>query len=161
MQSTPSISWILPADINQVTIIDSEHTDKWDESRLRKKLSLPNVIGHALRVNNKIVCFSIYELYKQSIVILKLSTKASSRGNGYARSMMEYIKSKLIKDRNKIIVAIRESDMNGIQFLKHMGFMATGVLKGHFEEQDEDAYRMVYSAIPNNIYTKNSVKQKK
>lgn len=66
----------------------------------------------------------------------------SEQRTGVGTAMINRLKGKLSRDRrNRIVFEVRESNIPAQLFFKSQGFHAIEVLKGHYEDCNEDAYR--------------------
>lgn len=63
------------------------------------------------------------------------------RRQGIGSQMIDKLASKLSQDRrNEVTLAVRESNLAAQLFFKANGFLASGVIHGHYGDSDEDAY---------------------
>ena len=61
------------------------------------------------------------------------------------RSMLDKLVSKLSQDRrNRIMLEVRETNLDAQLFFRHLGFRAISVLRDFYEDTTEDAYLMQY-----------------
>jgi ribosomal-protein-alanine N-acetyltransferase len=91
------------------------------------------------------VGFVIYELDKKSLHILNFAVAPQWRRHGVGEAMFRRLVGKLPhgRPRNTICCEVRETNEVAIKFFRSMGMTATGVLREHYVETDEDAYSFV------------------
>lgn len=94
--------------------------------------------------------FMIYELHKDKVHILNFVVSPAFRRIDIGTSMIEKIVKKLSKlGRQEIIVVVGESNLPAQLFFKKMSFKAVLVLRGHYDDADEDAYVFRFSLNDN------------
>ncbi len=150
-----SIRWMIRRDFPQVLEIEWDSFDvAWCEEDFIKCLRQRNCIGMVaeLAANpREIVGFMIYELHKSRLEVLNFAVAREYRRQAVGRQMVERLQCKLSPQRRREIIAVvREKNLAGQLFFKVLGFRATGVLRGHFYD-DEDGYRMLYRIHPENV----------
>jgi ribosomal-protein-alanine N-acetyltransferase len=94
-----------------------------------------------------VVGYMIYELHTRFLDLLSFATRYRRRGIG--RQMIDKLKSKLTSQRrSQIRTIVRETNLPAQLFFKANGFLATEVLKNHYnEDTSEDAYFMQYDYV--------------
>lgn len=142
------IRWMLRRDIPEVLNIEKECFEfPWSEDDFIRCLRQRNCIGMVAEHDEKVVGFMIYELPKTKIHLLNIATAVQYRRQGVATQMAAKLVSKLANQRrNKIVLEVRETNLNAQLFLRDVGFKAVSVLKNFYEESHEDAYSMQYRA---------------
>lgn len=140
------IRWMIRSDMEQVLQIENESFDfAWSEEAFIRVLRQRNCIGMVNEIDNHVAGFMVYELYENRIHLVNFCVKNDLRRTGVGTEMMEKLVSKLSQQRrNRIMLEVRETNLAGQCFFKRMGFRAISVLRGFYEETDEDAYLMQY-----------------
>jgi len=147
-----TIRWQIRRDMAEVLDIEHESFDvPWCEEDFLGCLRERNCIGMVAETGSKIVGYMLYELYKSRLEILNFAVHSEYRRRGIGRQMFEKLSAKLSQQRrSEIVLAVRESNLPAQLFFQRCGFVATGVLKRHFEDcgddgdVSEDAYRMLF-----------------
>lgn len=117
----------------------------WSEEEFVRTLKQRNCIGMVAERDDKIVGFMIYELHKNRLHILNFAVLPRLQRTGVGRAMIEKLRSKLSdKGRNRIMVEVRESNLDAQLFFKRMGFRAISVLRDYYDNSTEDAYLFQY-----------------
>jgi ribosomal-protein-alanine N-acetyltransferase len=87
----------------------------------------------------------IYELHKNRIHILSFAVHPDYRRQGIGQSMIDKLVSKLAyQRRNRIVLEVRETNLDAQLFFRQLGFRATSVLRSFYEDTPEDAFLMQY-----------------
>lgn len=142
------IRWMLRRDIPEVIAIEKECFEfPWSEDDFVRCLRQRNCIGMVAEHEEKVVGFMIYELPKTKIHLLNIATATAFRRQGVGTQMAAKLVSKLANQRrNKIVLEVRETNLNAQLFLREIGFKAVSILKDFYETWNEDAYQMQYRA---------------
>jgi ribosomal-protein-alanine N-acetyltransferase len=87
----------------------------------------------------------IYELHKNRIHILSFAVHPDYRRQGIGRAMVDKLISKLAyQRRSRIVLEVRETNLDAQLFFRQLGFRATSVLRSFYEDTPEDAFLMQY-----------------
>ena len=140
------IRWMIRNDLAEVMAIEQQCFEfPWTEEELLNELRRKNVIGMVAERQERIVGFMIYELLKSQLHVLNFAVDPLEQRTGVGRQMVEKLVNKLSQQRRtEIVLEVRETNLAAQLFFRQMGFMAIGVLFGHYEDTDEDAYQMRY-----------------
>lgn len=142
-----SMSWIITDDLPAMLEIEGESFEKpWDEQDFRSVLRQRNMIGKALRIDNMLVGYTIYELLPAALKIANIAVHPSFRGLGLGGLMILDLKKKLsIQRRRRILANVSERNLSAHLFFRSQGFHAFKVLAGYYEQEGLDAYAFRYS----------------
>lgn len=129
-----------------VLMIEGDSFDTpWTEDEFIRCLRQRNCIGMVTELNDEVVGFMIYELHKNRLHLLNLAVAKSHRRMGVGRAMVNKLIEKLSHDRrNRILLEVRETNLDAQLFFKAKGFRAIQVLRDFYEDTTEDAYLMQY-----------------
>lgn len=144
-----NIRWMIRGDKAEVLNIEHHSFEfPWSEEDFIRCLRHRNCIGMVAEHGDRVVGFMVYELHKRRIHVLNFAVAPECRGRGVGRQMLEKLLGKLVKtgmaDRVAITLEIRESNLAAQLFFASHGFRATEVLRGWYEDSDEDAYLFRY-----------------
>jgi ribosomal-protein-alanine N-acetyltransferase len=115
----------------------------WTEEEFIRCLRIRNCIGMVAERDDRVVGFMIYELHPQRLHVLNFAVAEDWQRRGVGRSMIEKLQSKLSVDRrNRIMLEVRETNLDAQLFFKVMGFKATKILRDFYDDTTEDAYLM-------------------
>lgn len=140
------IRWLIRRDMVEVLDIERQCFEfAWTEERFLTHLRQRNCIGMVAEHNQLIVGFMIYELHKTTLSILNFAVDKMYWRRGIGSQMVQRLVDKLSQQRrDKIELEIRETNLAAQLFFKRHFFRATEVLRHHYDDTDEDAYRFVY-----------------
>ena len=117
----------------------------WNEDDFIRCLRQRNCIGMVAEEEDRVVGFMIYELHKNRLHILNFAVGADQRRSGVGLAMISKLLGKLSNERrNRIMLEVRETNLEAQLFFKSIGFKAVSVLRDFYEDTDEDAYLMQY-----------------
>lgn len=113
----------------------------WTEDDFLRELRRRECIGMVAEIGDRVVGFMIYDLHRQFLRILTFAVHPEFRRSGVGRQMAAKLASKLSAfRRTRVDAFVPESNMDGLLFLRSVGFRAVKVLRNHFES--EDGYAM-------------------
>jgi len=141
------IRWMLQRDYRAVMDIerDSFEFPRLEEDFIRC-LRQRNCIGMVAEHEDRVVGFKIYELYKNWIHVLNFAVGSEYRRRGVASQMIAKLIAKLsTQRRNRILVEVRETNLDAQLFFREIGFRAVSLLRDYYEDPTEDAFRMAYT----------------
>ena len=140
------IRWMIRRDMPAVLAIENQSFEfSWTEDDFIRCLRQRNCIGMVAEQDDKVVGFMIYELHKNRLHILNFAVGSQSRRQGVGNAMVSKLLSKLSHERrNRIMLEVRETNLEAQLFFKHLGFRAISVLRDFYDDSVEDAYLMQY-----------------
>ena len=138
------IRWMIPRDMPEVLNIERKSFEfTWSEDDFIRCLRQRNCIGMVAEEEDKVIGFMIYELHKDCLHIINFAVHPKHRRKRVGFGMIAKLKSKLSHERrNKILLEVRETNLEAQLFFKQMRFIATKVLRDNYEDITEDAYLM-------------------
>jgi ribosomal-protein-alanine N-acetyltransferase len=152
------IRWMIRRDMPTVYGIEQACFEfPWTEREFIDMLRSRNIIGVVAedtgdlvedeegRQGGVIVGYMIYSLHPKSLHIVNLAVEQASQKRGVGRQLIQKLFSKLSQQRRTAITTdIRETNVAAVRFFQKMGFEFQEVLRGVYEDSDEDAYRLAY-----------------
>ncbi len=140
------IRWMIRRDMPAVLAIESESFEfSWTEDDFIRCLRQRNCIGMVAEQDGRVVGFMIYELHKNRLHILNFAVAAESRRQGVGRVMVGKLLGKLTHERrNRVMLEVRETNLEAQLFFKQLGFRAVSVLRDFYDDSVEDAYLMQF-----------------
>lgn len=144
------IRWMIRRDMPAVLGIEACCFEfAWTEEDFIRCLRQRNCIGMVAEADGDVVGFMIYELHKTRLHILNFAVDPDYRRRGVGRSMLEKLLGKLSHERrNRIMLEVRETNLDAQLFFKNLGFRAISVLRDFYDDTIEDAYLMQYRYRP-------------
>ncbi len=117
----------------------------WSEEEFIRCLRQRNCIGMVAERDDQVAGFMIYELHKNRLHLLNFAVGAAMRRLGIGTAMIDKLSSKLTAERrNRIMLEVRETNLDAQIFFRQRGFRAISVLRSFYEDSPEDAYLMQY-----------------
>ena len=149
-QTCVHIRWMIRRDMPSVLAIEESSFEfPWSEEEFIRCLRQRNCIGMVAERDEEVVGFMIYELHKNRLHLLNFAVASSCRRTSIGRAMIDKLVSKLSSDRrNRIMLEVRETNLDAQLFFKDLGFRAISVLRDFYEDTTEDAYLMQYRYHP-------------
>jgi ribosomal-protein-alanine N-acetyltransferase len=117
----------------------------WSEEDFIRCLRQRNCIGMVAEYDEQVVGFMIYELHKTRLHILNFSVAEEFRRREVGGQMVAKLISKLsAQRRTRIMLEVRETNLEAQVFFRNCGFRAVSVLRDYYDDTTEDAYLMQY-----------------
>ena len=161
---TVHIRWMIRRDMPAVLDIENQSFEfPWSEEEFIRCLRQRNCIGMVAERDDQVVGFMIYELHKNRLHILNFAVAPQARRGNVGAAMVDKLVGKLSHDRrNRIMLEVRETNLDAQLFFRSLGFRAISVLREFYEDSPEDAYLMQYRyqpsaeelTLPNNRITR-------
>jgi ribosomal-protein-alanine N-acetyltransferase len=144
------IRWMIRRDMPEVLDIElSSFEFPWTEDDFIRCLRQRNCIGMVAEHDERVIGFMIYELHKNQLHILNFAVLPEFRRRGAGRQMVAKLIGKLSNQRrNKILLEVRETNLEAQLFFRDMGFRAVTVLRDFYDDTTEDAYLMQFRYVP-------------
>ena len=141
-----NIRWMIRRDMAAVLDIEQHSFEfPWSEEEFVRCLRQRNCIGMVAERDTTVVGFMIYELHKNRLHLLNFAVAQDARRTGVGSAMVDKLSSKLTADRrNRIMLEVRETNLDAQIFFRQRGFRAISVLRSFYEDSPEDAYLMQY-----------------
>lgn len=144
-QLTVHIRWMIRRDMPEILRIEEVFEFPWSEEDFMRCLRQRNCIGMVAELKNDVIGFMIYELHKSRLHVLSFAVAPSFRRHRVGTQMVQKLIGKLSTERRtRILLEIRESNLEAQLFFKNAGFYAIETLRDHCEDTTEDAYLMEY-----------------
>lgn len=140
------IRWMIRRDMPEVLEIENRGFEfPWSEEDFIRCLRQRNCIGMVAEYDEQVVGFMIYELHKNRLHILNFAVSSEFRRLGVGTAMVDKLVGKLSSQRrNRILLEIRETNLDAQLFFRDRGFRAISVLRDFYDDTIEDAYLMQY-----------------
>ena len=140
------IRWMIRRDMPEVLAIENRSFEfPWSDEDFIRCLRQRNCIGMVAEYDERVVGFMIYELHKNRLHVLNFAVRPEFRRRGVGASMIRKLIGKLSDQRrNRILLEIRETNLDAQLFFRDCGFRAISVLRGFYDDSPEDAYLMQY-----------------
>jgi ribosomal-protein-alanine N-acetyltransferase len=140
------IRWMIRRDMGEVLEIEGESFEfPWIDEDFIRCLRQRNCIGMVAEHEGRVAGFMIYELHKNRIHVLNFAVARAYRRRGVGSQMVAKLIAKLsCQRRTRVVLEVRETNLEAQLFFRENGFRATSVLHNHYADTPEDAYLMQY-----------------
>jgi len=144
------IRWMIRRDMPEVLEIEDQSFEfPWSEEDFIRCLRQRNCIGMVAEHEERVVGFMIYELHKNRLHILNFAVNEQFRGQNVGVQMIGKLIGKLSHQRrSRILLEVRETNLEAQLFFKKAGFKAITVLRDFYDDTTEDAYLMQFRYKP-------------
>lgn len=144
------IRWMIRRDMPEVLAIENRSFEfPWSDEDFIRCLRQRNCIGMVAEYDERVVGFMIYELHKNRLHVLNFAVRPEFRRRGVGTAMLRKLTGKLSEQRrNRILLEIRETNLDAQLFFRSCGFRAISVLREYYDDSPEDAYLMQYRYRP-------------
>ncbi len=142
------ITWMVRSDFEEVMAIENlSFPPPWTIDELLSCLRQTNVRGMTAKHTGCVVGFMVYELLKGTLHVLNFAVHPGFQRRGVGSQMTDKLAVKLSQQRlEKCVLEVRETNLAAQLFFSKQGYLAGDVLRGHYEDSDEDAYQFTYYA---------------
>ena len=140
------IRWMIRRDMPEVLEIEKSCFEfPWSEEDFIRCLRQRNCIGMVAEHDDRVIGFMIYELHKNQLHVLNFAVAADVRRSGVGGQMVAKLVGKLSHQRrDRIMLEIRETNLEAQVFFRKQGFVAVSVLRDYYDDTTEDAYVLQY-----------------
>jgi ribosomal-protein-alanine N-acetyltransferase len=146
------IRWIITKDYDAIIAIERESFEHaWTRAELTKFLKHHAHIGYVAVLNGEVVGYFLYELHPSHFELVGIAVHPKHRRAGIATKMMGELHKKMISRRGCVKLLVRETNVAGQQFFKSVGYMATGLVKGAYDECADDGVAMVKRRVERKV----------
>lgn len=141
------VRWMVKNDMSEILDIEQRSFDfAWTRDDFMNYLRQRNCIGFVAESENQVIGFFLYRLTSKAVHLLNFAVDPSFRRLSVGQQMIEKLLRLLShRKRTEIQLEVRELNLGAQLFFRSMGFVATSVLRDHYEDTDEDAYVMKYT----------------
>ena len=143
---TPDIRWLIRRDMDAVLAIEKACFEfAWTEEDFLCCLRQRNCIGMVAERGGLVVGFMLYELHRTMLRIMNFAVEPHFHREGIGSAMVARLIDKLSQQRRRTIEAMtRETNLPAQLFFRSQGFRAVEVVRGYYDDTDEDAYQFEF-----------------
>jgi len=146
-QTKVSVDFMTKADMPMVLGIENQFEFPWSEDEFIKVLRQRNHIGMVAVIDGRVVGFLIYALHTKRIHLVNFAVHRDCFRQGIGKAMLSRLLRKLgtgETDRNRVLLEVRETNIDAQLFFRAFGFRAISILENYYDCSNEDAYLMQY-----------------
>ena len=142
------IRWLIRRDMPEVLQIERDSFPQpWTDEDFLCCLRQKNCVGMVAEWDHQIVGYMLYELHRSRLTLLNLAVLPKARRKAVGALLINRLKDKLSPERRSSIdLDVRETNLDAQLFFQSRGFVATGVIGGHYPDTCEDAFSFIYRA---------------
>ena len=143
------INWMIRRHMAEVLEIERETFEFcWSEEEFVCVLGQRNATGMVAEHADRVVGFMVYELTKRGIHVLNFAVAPGCRRRGVGAAMAAKLVERLsVRRRGRITLEVRETNLAAQLFWHAQGFRAVAILRGYYDDSDEDAYGFTYRLL--------------
>lgn len=151
----PHLRWMIKRDLPEVVNIERDsYPSPWLEADFLHELARRDCIGLVAELGDYIIGYAVYEFRKHRYVLTNVAVHPDYRRRGVATALINRLKAKMsTTQKPKISVDLRESNLAAQLLFKSAGFSAIKIIRGYYEDTDEDAYYMEFNLCPPKMRT--------
>jgi ribosomal-protein-alanine N-acetyltransferase len=144
--SAPEFSYrsISVADIPEIMVIErSAYTYPWSERFFRQELQVECARSFLAESRGRIAGYILFWLLPSEIDIHNIAVQHDFRRRGLGRSLLQkVINEARQRAANRVTLEVRVSNAVAQRLYERVGFTVTGVRKGYYSDDGEDALLM-------------------
>ena len=140
------IRQILPSDIDEIVAIENKSFPvPFSRELFKAMLGMPPFEGFTAKENDKIVGYIIFSHITNEMELLTVAVDEAFRRKGIAKALvMEMLLAAKNGGVQSIFLEVRPSNAAARALYKGLGFLETGIRRGYYQDNGEDAIVMVY-----------------
>ena len=144
--ATIHVRWMIAKDMQEVQAINNASLQfPWSERDFEITIRHRDITGIVSTIDNRVVGYAVYELFKTAIDILNLAVDPTMRRQGVGSALVDKIQCILSRGRRNLIgVCVSEEKTAGQLFLKSRGFFWDLTIPEAYGDGSEDAYHFSY-----------------
>jgi ribosomal-protein-alanine N-acetyltransferase len=144
MMTAVDLRRLRPADLDAIEEIERRsYVTPWSRSMFASELAKPTGICLGAFQGNDMLGYLIVARYVDAWHVMNVAVDAQFRGRGIARAMIEELFELTGEDRERgYTLEVRVSNDAAIGLYRSLGFISTGVRRGYYTDNREDALIM-------------------
>ncbi len=144
------VRWMIRRDLSEVDRIEQlSFESPWSQEDFKEQMSSQNCICMTATQDQKVLGYIVFELHADRFHLVNLAVDPEYRRSKIAHQMVKVLFKKLgRRNRRRITLCVGEDNLGAQVFFRKLGFKATQVLRGHWNEGSIDAYSFAYESAP-------------
>ena len=144
MMTAVDLRRLRPADLDAIEMIErSSYVTPWSRSMFASELAKPTGICLGAFQGNDMLGYLIVARYVDAWHVMNVAVDGQFRGRGIARAMLEELFELTAHDLERgYTLEVRVSNEAAIGLYRSLGFISTGVRRGYYTDNREDALIM-------------------
>jgi ribosomal-protein-alanine N-acetyltransferase len=132
------------ADLDEVMTIErSSFRFPWSLGFFRQELQVACARSIVAEADSKIIGYVLFWVLPGAMDIHNIAVHANYRRRGIARILLRRVIDEAKRQSiSRVLLEVRRSNLPAQKLYEGMGFMTTGVRKGYYSDNGEDAFAM-------------------
>jgi ribosomal-protein-alanine N-acetyltransferase len=138
------------ADIDEIMVIErSAYRIPWSQGFFLQELQVTCARSILAELNGKIIGYILYWLLPDMIDIHNVAIHVDYRRRGIARLLLAQVLAQAGAQLiSRVTLEVRKSNLPAQRLYESFGFVATGLRKGYYSDNGEDALAMTLEVAP-------------
>lgn len=131
--------------MDQVLEIETESfVEPWTRENFEHEISgIGDSLLRVALMGPRIVGYSVTWYLEDEVHLANVAVRGDSRGRGIGRALVEDVmNSAALADAAKIVLEVRESNLEARKLYEALGFRAVGIKRNYYKREKEDAILM-------------------
>jgi [ribosomal protein S18]-alanine N-acetyltransferase len=135
---------ITTADLDEVMVIERmSFRFPWSTGFFLQELQVPCARSILTELSNRTVGYILFWILPDAIDIHNIAVHPDYRRRGIARALLsEVIGDARQQSLSRVMLEVRRSNMSAQMLYRRVGFATTGIRKGYYSDDGEDALAM-------------------
>jgi ribosomal-protein-alanine N-acetyltransferase len=144
MMTAVELRRLTPRDLDAIERIEHRaYPTPWSRSMFAGELAKPSGICVGAFQGERMLGYLIVARYVDAWHVMNIAVDADQRGRGVARQLLEHLFTATTADRDRgYTLEVRVSNAVAIHLYESLGFVPTGVRRGYYTDNREDALIM-------------------
>lgn len=132
------------ADLDEVMVIErTSYRFPWSTGFFLQELQAACARSIVAETDGRIIGYVLYWLLPGSIDIHNIAVHVDFRRRGLGRRLLEKVVSEArLRSIYQVTLEVRKSNLTAQKLYESVGFVATGIRKGYYSDDGEDALAM-------------------
>ncbi|HWP22617.1 MAG TPA: ribosomal protein S18-alanine N-acetyltransferase [Candidatus Binatia bacterium] len=141
---------ITNADLDEVMMIERTAFEyPWSPGFFRQELQVACSRSILAEIDGQIVGYIVYWLLPGAIDIHNIAVHIDYRRRGIGRLLLSKVVSEAKgQSASRVMLEVRRSNLAAQKLYESMGFLSTGIRKGYYSDNGEDALAMTLELSP-------------
>ena len=138
------------ADLDEVMVIErTSFAYPWSSRFFHQEFQVECARSILAEMNGKIVGYVLFWLLPETVDIHNLAVSGEYRRRGVGRTLLQKVIVEALRQSfARVTLEVRKSNLTAQKLYESAGFVATGVRKGYYSDDGEDAVTMSLDLSP-------------
>jgi ribosomal-protein-alanine N-acetyltransferase len=138
------------ADLDEVMAIErASFAYPWSSRFFHQEFEVECARSILAEMNGKIVGYVLFWLLPENVDIHNLAVRGAYRRRGVGRILLHKVIVEALRQSSaRVTLEVRKSNLAAQKLYESAGFVATGVRKGYYSDDGEDALTMALDLLP-------------